>query len=101
MEYYSAIKKNLFESFLMKWITRAYSTEWSKSEREKQMVYTNTYIWNLERQYWWNYFQGSNGDTDIENRFMNMEWSGDEREGGTYGESNMETYTITREIDSQ
>ena len=29
------------------------------------------------------------------------EWSGDEREGGTYGESNMETYTITCEIDSQ
>ena len=30
-----------------------------KSEREKQMFYTNTYIWNLERQYWWNYLQDS------------------------------------------
>ena len=28
---------------------RAYYTEWSKSEREKQISYTNTYTWNLER----------------------------------------------------
>ena len=25
-------------------------TEWSKSEREKQIPYTNTYIWNLKKQ---------------------------------------------------
>ena len=30
---------------------RAYYTEWSKSEREKQISYTNAYIWNLERFY--------------------------------------------------
>ena len=28
---------------------RAYYTEWSKSEREKQILYINAYIWNLER----------------------------------------------------
>ena len=28
------------------------------------------YIWNLESWYWWTYLQGSNGDADIENRFM-------------------------------
>ena len=27
---------------------RAYFTDWSKSERERQ-IYINTYIWNLER----------------------------------------------------
>ena len=27
---------------------RAYYTEWSKSEREKQILYINAYIWNLE-----------------------------------------------------
>ena len=32
---------------------RANYTEWSKSEREKQMSQINTYIWNLERWYWW------------------------------------------------
>ena len=25
-------------------------TEWSKSEREKQIPYANTYIWNLEKE---------------------------------------------------
>ena len=35
--------------------------------------------------------QGSNGDTDIENRLMDTGW-GEERVGGIYRESNMETY---------
>ena len=43
----------------------AYYIEGGKSEREKQILCTNAYIWNLEI---WNYLQGSNGDTDIENR---------------------------------
>ena len=50
---------------------RAYYTEWSMSERKKQ-IHINAYIWNLERWYWWNYLQGSNGNTDIENRLMDM-----------------------------
>ena len=49
---------------------RACCTEWSKSEREKQMSYINTYIWNLERQYWWTYFQDKSRDTDTENKLM-------------------------------
>ena len=28
---------------------RAYYTEWEKSERERLILYINTYIWNLER----------------------------------------------------
>ena len=50
--------------------TITYYTEWRKSEKEKQILYTNTYIWNLERWYWWSYFQGNSGDIDIENRLM-------------------------------
>ena len=30
--------------------TGAYYTEESKSERERQILYINIYIWNLERQ---------------------------------------------------
>ena len=41
--------------------------------------------------------QGSNGDTDIENRLLDT-GLGEEGEGGMYGESNMETYV---KIDSQ
>ena len=32
---------------------RACFTEWSKSEREKQISYINAYIWNPERRCWW------------------------------------------------
>ena len=31
---------------------RAYYAKWSKSERERQILYINGYIWNLERGYW-------------------------------------------------
>ena len=34
MEYYSAVKKNSFESVLMRWMKLDYYTEWSKSERK-------------------------------------------------------------------
>ena len=47
---------------------RAYYTKWSKSEWERQILYINTCVWNLGRWYRWTYLQGSNGDTDIENR---------------------------------
>ena len=49
----------------------------SKSEREKQISYTSTYIWNLERWYWSIYLQGSNGHADIENRFMDIVGEGE------------------------
>ena len=35
MEYYSAIKRNTFESVLMSWMNRTCYTEWSESERER------------------------------------------------------------------
>ena len=41
-----------------------------KLEREKQISYTNAYLWNLERWYWWTSLQESNGDADIENRLL-------------------------------
>ena len=47
VEYYSAIKKNTFESVLMKWMKLEPS---EVSQREKPIQYANTYIWNLERR---------------------------------------------------
>ena len=70
---------------------RAYCTEWSKSEREKQISCINTYIWNLERWYWWTCLQSSSGDTDIENRLVDTVRGG---EIGTNWESSMKTYTL-------
>ena len=51
MEYYSAIKKNTFESVLMRWmkLEPIIQSEGSKSERKTPIQYINAYIWNLER----------------------------------------------------
>ena len=48
MEYYSAIKKNAFESVLMRWMKPEPIIQ-SKSERETPIQYINAYMWNLER----------------------------------------------------
>ena len=42
-------KKYIWVSFNEVDEPRAYYTEWSKSEREKQISYTNAYIRNLDR----------------------------------------------------
>ena len=53
MNYYSAIKKNTFESVLMRWMklepTIQSIIHKSKPERKTPIQYTNAYIWNLER----------------------------------------------------
>ena len=56
---------------------------------------------NLERWYWWTYLQSSNGDTNIDNRFIDTAGGGEEGEDGRYGESNVETYITICKIDSQ
>ena len=48
MEFYSAIKKNPFESVLMRWMKLEPIIQ-SKPERKTPIQYTNPYIWNLER----------------------------------------------------
>ena len=40
MEYYSAIKRNEFESVVVRWMNLEPLIEWSKPEREKQVLYS-------------------------------------------------------------
>ena len=49
--YYSAIKKNTFESVLMRWmkLESIIQSEVSKKEKHQYSMLTHTYIWNLER----------------------------------------------------
>ena len=61
----------------------------SKSEREKQALYINRYIWNLEKWYFWTYFQGRNRETDVENQLVDPDWEG---EGGVNWESSIDIY---------
>ena len=49
MEYYSAIKKNTFESVLMRWMKLEPIIQSEVSKKEKHQNSIRTYIWNLER----------------------------------------------------
>ena len=50
MQYYSAIRKNAFESVLMRWMKLEPIIQSEvKSETKTPMQYINAYIWNLER----------------------------------------------------
>ena len=70
----------------MKWLKVVFHTEWSKSERKNQILYFNTYIWNLEKWYWWIYLQGRSGDADVENEYVETMGEG---EGRIYRESSI------------
>ena len=50
MEYYSAIKRNEIEFFVVRWMDLESVVQSEvKSEREKQIPYANTCIWNLKK----------------------------------------------------
>ena len=52
MEYYSAIKRDEIGSFVETWMNLETVIQSEvKSEREKQITYINTYMWDLEKWY--------------------------------------------------
>ena len=74
----------------MRWMNLEPIVQSEVSQKEKEILYINTCVWNLERWYWWTYLQSSSGDADIENRLVNTVGEG---EGGMNWESGMETRT--------
>ena len=53
VEYYSAIKRNEIELFVVRWMDlESVIQSEVKSEREKEIQYANTYIWNLRKGEW-------------------------------------------------
>ena len=51
MEYYSAMKRNESESVELRWMNLEPVIQSEVSQKEKQISYINTYIWNLEKWY--------------------------------------------------
>ena len=101
MECYSAIKKNIFESILMRWMKLEPFIQSEVSQKEKQ--YINTYIWNLERWEQWLYMRDIKRDTDIKNRLLDSVREG---EGGMIWENSIlhvihNIYITICEIDHQ
>ena len=70
---------------------RTYYTEWSKSERERKILYINAYKQNLEGCHWWFYVQDSKGDTDVKRRLLD---SVEEGEGRMTWENSTEICTL-------
>ena len=62
MEYYSAIKKEWNNAICGSNMDRLrdYHTKWSQSDRERQISYDITYMWNLKNWYKWTYLQKRN-----------------------------------------
>ena len=50
-EYYSAIKRNAFESVLMRWMNLEPIIQSEVSQKEKDKYWILTYVWNLEKWY--------------------------------------------------
>ena len=51
MEYYSAIKRNTFESVLMRWMNLESIMQSEVNQKEKDKNRILTHIWNLEKWY--------------------------------------------------
>ena len=53
-----------------------------KSEREKWILYINTYMWNLEKWYRWSWLKNRNRNIDIKSQCMDTKGGegGDELE---------------------
>ena len=69
-------------------------TEWSKSEREKQVSYINAYMWNLEKWYRWTGLQGRNWDPGVENKRMDTKAESGKGGGVMNWEIGIDIYTL-------
>ena len=71
IEYYSAIKRNTFESDLMRWAKLEPIIQSEVNQEEKYKYHILMLIYGIQKD-GTDEFQGSNGETDIENRFLDM-----------------------------
>ena len=51
MEYYSALKRNEIELFVVRWMDLESVIQSEVSQKEKNIPYANVHIWNLKKQY--------------------------------------------------
>ena len=65
-------KRNAFESVLMRWMNLEPIIQSEVSQKEKDKYHILTHIQTLEKWYLKIYLQGSNGETDMENRLMDV-----------------------------
>ena len=63
-----------------------------KESDTTERLHSLSHSWNLERQYWQSYMQGSKTDTDVKNRLLDSVGEG---EGGMIWENSIETCILS------
>ena len=98
MEYYSAIKRNIFESVLMRWMNLESIIQSEVGQKEKDKYYILPHRCRIQKNN--NEFICRAAMEKQTQRIDLWTW---ERggEGEVYGKSNMEVYITTCKIDSQ
>ena len=97
IEYYSAIKRNTFESVLMKGMNLEPIIQSEVSQKEKDKYHILMHIYGIQK----------NGNefiyrVAVEKQTQRIDfWTWGSGEGEMYAESNMETYITVCKIDSQ
>ena len=92
MEYYSAIKKNTFESVLMRWMKLEPIIHSEVSQKEKLQYSILTHIYGIQKDGNDNPVCETAKETDVQNRFLDSVGEG---EGGMIWENGIETCIIT------
>ena len=78
MEYYSAIKKNAFESVLIRWMKPEPIIQSEISQKEKQQCSILTHIYGIQKDGNEDpYMQDSRRNTDVKNRLLDSVGEGE------------------------
>ena len=78
MEYYSAIKRNKFGSFVEMWMVLETVIQSEINQKEKNKYCVLMHMWNLGKWQLNLYLQGRNRYANTENRFIDA-WKGEGR----------------------
>ena len=92
MEYYSAIKKNIFESVLMRWMKLELIIQSEVSQKEKHQYSILTHIYGIQKDGDNPVCETEKRDTDVQNSLLDSVREGD---GGMIWENGIETCIIS------
>ena len=101
MEYYSAIKRNAFQSVLIRWINLEPIIQSEVSQKEKNKYHILTHILGIQKDGNDEPIFREAGETQTQRTHMDTVGVWEEGEGEMYGENNVETYITICKIDSQ
>ena len=101
MEYYTAIKKNTFESVLMRWINLESTIQSEVSQKEKNKYCIVMLIYRIQKDGTDEFICRVAMETQTQRTNLWTRGEGRKERGEIHGKSNMETYIIINKIGSQ